>query len=439
MKNVLKLKTLLSLIVGLGLFYVVGITTAFALSIYAVTEDTATVGTATNLEIEYTVDTGQQTWAAGDTLTVQLPANLPQWGSLTYTAEVDADTTNNDTGETAITVGAGNGQYAVATDTITIKWGVLAGNWVVVNGATTIRILITAGATPTYAGAASAFTFAGTTAAADTNPTGSDNVNISAEPQLTASIALGLNSEVGTAGDTTLTLTPPVALADLDTIVFTMPTNFSVPQGAIAGVTQTLAGGGTITCSGVSATRVITCTTNGVITADVAGNIVIPLIQSIWDSAAATNVADLTINSVTAGGGADIALDATVAVADTTPETELTASIALGLNSEVGTAGDTTLTLTPPRALANTDTIVFTMPTNFSVPQGAIAGVTQTLGGGGTFTCSGVSATRVITCTTNGVITADVAGTIVIPLIQSIWDSAAATNVADLTINDVAA
>lgn len=259
-----------------------------------------------------------------------------------------------------------------------------------------------------------------------------------AAPQLTASIALAANSVVGTAGNTTLTMTFPRALANTDTVVFTMPTNFSIPNGAITS-SETFGGAGTFACTGVAGTRVITCTASGVITGNGEGTLVMEGIQSLWDSAAATNVADLTVNDVATGAGADIALDATVAVADTTPETQLTASIALGDNSVVGTAGNTTLTLTLPRALAATDTIVFTMPTNFSIPNGAITVASETMGGAGVITCSGVSATRVVTCVTNGVITGDAAGTIVLEGMLSLWDSAGATNVADLTVNDNAA
>ena len=433
-------KIIQNLLLSTGLFLITSAGSAFAASGYVVTETTGTVGTAQSYEIEYKVDDAVQTWAAGDTLTIQLPANYPQWGSLTFTAEVDQDVTNNATTETQITSGLGNGQYVASGDTLQIKWGALAGDWVVAVGdTTTIRILITAGAAPTYLNATSTFTFAGTTAAADTNPSGTGTVNVAAEPQLTASVSLGLNSVVGTAGSTTLLLTPPVALAATDTIVFTMPTNFFVPDGAITVASQTLAGGGTFTCTGVLATRVITCTTSGVITADVAGNIVMSGLESKWDSSGATNIADLTINAVAAGAGADIGLDATVAVDDTTPEPQLIASVSLGLNSVVGTAGSTTLTMTSPRILAATDTIVFTMPTNFSVPQGAITMTDGTLAGAGGITCTGVAATRVITCTTDGVITADTEGAITMSGIQSIWDSETATNIADLTINNVAA
>ncbi len=201
----------------------------------------------------------------------------------------------------------------------------------------------------------------------------------------------------------------------------------------------TLNGAGAITCTGVAATRVITCTTDGAITGDLAGSIGLAGIQSLWDSAGATNVADLTINDNAAGSGGDIALDTTSAVDDTTPEVQLTSSITLGANSVVGTAGTTTLTLTPPRALAATDNMVFTMPTNFSVPQGAITMTDGTLNGAGAITCTGVAATRVITCTTDGAITGDLAGSIGLAGIKSLWNSSGATNVANLTINDNAA
>ncbi|MFA5789038.1 MAG: S-layer homology domain-containing protein, partial [Candidatus Gracilibacteria bacterium] len=163
-----------------ALFFLLGAGAASAASLYAVTETTATVGTNAALEIEYTVDTGEQTWADADTLTLTLPANFPDWSALTFTVENDGDATNDGVNETAITVGAGNGQYAIAGKVMTIKWN-LTGWGAVADDLETIRFLITAANIPTYANASSTFTFTGTTAAADTNPSGSDTVNVSAD------------------------------------------------------------------------------------------------------------------------------------------------------------------------------------------------------------------------------------------------------------------
>ncbi len=177
LKRILGQSTLASL-----LFFTLGANVAFAASVYDVVQTTATVGTHVSLEIEYTVDTAQQTWADGDTLTLTLPDNFPQWSALTFTVENDGDANNDATNETAITAGAGNGQYATSVRTITVKWDV--STWGAPNnGAETIRFLITANNIPTYANAASSFAFGGATAnGGDTNPSGSDTVNVSADP-----------------------------------------------------------------------------------------------------------------------------------------------------------------------------------------------------------------------------------------------------------------
>lgn len=177
-------RVLLQTFLSGSLFFVFGVLSASAASIYAVTESTATVGTNAPLEIEYTVDTNGapfQTWADGDTFTLTLPANFPDWSALTFTVENDGDATNNATNETAIAAGAGNGQYVISGKVITVKWN-LTGWGAVADDAETIRFLITAANIPTYANATSTFTFGGATVAAgDTNPSGSDTVNVSAD------------------------------------------------------------------------------------------------------------------------------------------------------------------------------------------------------------------------------------------------------------------
>ena len=322
------------------LFAVLLSPSASAASTYSVTDATATVGTDATLEIEYTVDTAEQTWADADTLTVQLPANFPQWGSLTFTAEYDTDTTNDDTGETAIGAGAGNGQYAVSTDTITIKWDV--STWgAVVNGASTIRIVVTAGDAPQYADATSTFTFGGTTAnVGDSNPTGTDNVNVSAA-DAAASLTLA-NPSVGAAGDATLTLTLPVDLAASDTIVFTAPSILDVSSVAFS--SETFSGGGTISgCTPSS--QVITCTSGGAITAGT-GNIVMTGIT-------ATNTGTSTITSLAvndnSAGDADIATDASGPVTTVVSNQSDSNPPAAPTNVQVASAnGEVTITWTDP-------------------------------------------------------------------------------------------
>jgi hypothetical protein len=219
------------------------------------------------------------------------------------------------------------------------------------------------------------------------------------ETQLTAAITLGTNSVVGVAGSTTLTLTPPKAMAATDTIVFTMPTNFSVPQGSIT-LTDAVLDGGTFTCSGVSATRVITCVVaSGAVTGDSAGNLVMSGILALWNSADATNVADLTINDVAAGGGLDIGLDATVAVDDTTVGA-LSSTNVEPTTLSPGSPSANTISFTTVTAIPNLGKILITYPTGYNVAN--VNGITATslsgLDGTWTATVSG----QVITLTQTG-------------------------------------
>lgn len=245
---------------SLSIFFLLGAGSAFAASVYAVTETTATVGTNATLEIEYTADTAEQTWADGDTLTLTLPDNFPQWSALTFTVENDGDATNNATNETAITAGGGNGQYAISSRTITVKWDV--STWGAVNDdAETIRFLITAGNVPTYANASSTFTFGGTTAnGADTNPIGTDTVNVSAD----ALSSTNIEPYVFVQNQWTthvVSLTTTVEIPSGGKISITYPSGFDV-SGLSSTTAQRLSGmSGTWTAS--VAGQVVTFTQSG--------------------------------------------------------------------------------------------------------------------------------------------------------------------------------
>lgn len=282
---------------------------ASAVSVYSVTETTATVGSATNFEIEYTVDTTVQTWADGDTISFQLPAPLGNWENMTYSVEYDSDMNNNGAGETAITQGVGNGQYGFAGGTLTVKWDV--STWgAVVNNASTIRVLITGGGTPQYAQTGAPFNFGGSTVAGgDTNPSGSDTINIVAA-DAAASVTLGDNQYVGDSGTTTLTLYIAYALATSDTVVFTLPAHLDL-SGLDTATTDTFAGAGGFTCA--DAGQTITCTTTGAITAGT-GTIVMTGIVATTTATGAT-LSSLAVNDVS-NGGADISSDSSGTVTD---------------------------------------------------------------------------------------------------------------------------
>ncbi|MEK7632199.1 MAG: hypothetical protein AAB473_00215 [Patescibacteria group bacterium] len=237
-----------------------------------------------------------------------------------------------------------------------------------------------------------------------------------AEPQLTSSITLGANSVVGAAGSTTLLLTPPAALAANDTVVWTMPANFAVPQGAITVASQTLAGGGTFTCTGVALTRVITCTTSGVITADVAGNIVLSGITSLY-VADASNVADLTINSVTAGSGADIALDTTTAVTATTAGVMTSTNVAPA-TTIVGVSNTATVTFTTVNSIAADGKVKVTFGAGFVLTSITSTGMACSTLTGGT-TATSVSGQTVTLTRTGGDVEAAGAQTCTIALVHN--------------------
>jgi len=389
-----------------GFFVFSSIQPVYAASAYSVTEATATVGTATNLEIEYTVDTAAQTWADGDTLTVQLPVNFPQWGSLTYTAEYDTDTNNDGVGETGIGAGGANGQYTVITDTLTVKWDLTV--WgAVVNGASTVRILVTAGAVPQYVDTTSTFTWGGATVAAgDTNPTGTDDVNVSAA-DAAASVVLA-SPTVGAAGNTTLTVNVPVNMVATDYIQFTAPNNLSV--SSVGYGSTTFVGGGAFTCTNPGG-QTINCAATGAITAGV-GDIVMTGITGIYVAAGQT-ISGVIVYDTSAA--ANTATDASGAVTDTVAA-DAAASLTLA-NGTVGAVQNTTLNITVPVDMAAGDYIEFDAPNNLNV--GAVAFSSETFLGAGTFGgCA--NAGQTVTCTANGAITAG-AGTIIMSNISGFY------------------
>lgn len=326
------------LILGLSLSLLVGVASASADSIYAVTETTATVGTAQSYELEYTVDTELQTWVGGDTLTIQLPANYPQWAALTYTIEYDMDDTNQGAGETGpLGAGSGDGQYLVATDTITVKW---AGAWgAPINGGSTIRVLITGSAAPIYADATSTFTFGGATAADDTTPAGSDTVNVSAA-DASVTVSLGTNAVVGTAGTTTINFgILPTVLDPGDTIDITFPAFIDISAVDAQVATGSLDNGdaATITCQDYG--QVLTCTVSVANTLTTGDIIVTGVISSYVGTTDLTSAevedegvdANDIVIATTAGGGLALtdttvgALTSTSLTPATTANTHLSA------------------------------------------------------------------------------------------------------------------
>lgn len=288
---------------------------ASAASVYNVDRTTATVGTAQTYELEYTVDHGlgggQQTWADGDTLSITLPSNLPKWANLTFTVEYDADVTNDGVGETAILEVPGNGTYSVdiVNDRqIDIIWDVTT--WGAVNDdASTIRVLITASAAPTFADSTTEFTWEGATVAMDSQPSGTDTVDVSAS-DAAASVSLSDPRRLERGNVTTLTFTLGYAMAANDTVVFTMPSNLDV--SGVAYSSDTFDGAGVFSCA--ASGQVVTCTADDAITAGT-GNILMTGIYATVATSSQT-VTSLAVNDNSAGD-ADISSDASGTVTDT--------------------------------------------------------------------------------------------------------------------------
>lgn len=306
----------------LGLFFVIlifltGIHLARAASVYNVVETTGTVGVSATFELEYTVDTTQQTWADADTLTITLPANFTAT-SPTFTLEYDTDVDNNSVGETAITAGVGSGQFIFSGgNLITVKWNLTS--WgAVVNNASTIRVFVTAN--PSFENASSTFTFGGSTAAADTNPSGSDTVNVSAA-DAAASLTLALNSVVGNVGNTVLTVNLASKLTANDTVVFTAPNNLNV-AGVVFG-SETFVGSGTFSSCSASG-QVVTCTANGQVGPG-SGDLLMTGILSRYVASSQT-ITSVAVND-SDQAGADIARDSSGTVTNTTVGSLLSSNI----------------------------------------------------------------------------------------------------------------
>lgn len=395
---------------------------AYAASTYTTSVASATVGVETSATFSYVLDTTQQTWAQSDgffdILTIALPANFPAWASLTYAVEVDSDNIDNGgtgVGEGSLSPGLTHGTYAVSGRNMTIFWSGMPPFMIPIDGMT-VRVVITAGLTPTAADAASAVTFGGMTSdGADTDPSGSALINVAAAvTDAAASLALGTNSVVGAAGNATLTVDIPEDLNANATFVFVAPTNLNVSMTA-SSTSHTFAGTAIILCRAVSATQTVTCTVSGgvtdVLTAGV-GTIVIGGITASYEAPAQS----ITNIAVTNSSAAVVAEDAIGSVTDTAAA-DAVASLALAGNSVVGVTGNSTLTITLPTALLTGGDIIFILPDNLGVPVGMVF-VSQSFGGAGTFACLG--AAQVVTCTSDVATIPAGTGTIVLSGVESL-------------------
>jgi len=361
---------------------------------------------------------GDDFLADPETITVQI--NATDYGAVVFDQTITSATIGGDCGYTGSAATTYTSAYTV---TIPVAGGVIcgAGETITIAGLQIKTIYKL-----TAPGAAELVTVDNTTTASGTPIGTADTINLAvAAADAAASVTLGTNSVVGAAGNTTLNLIVPVDMAATDTVVFTMPDNLDVSSVVFG--SETFAGAGTFsTCT--DALQVITCTASGAITAGT-GTIVMTGITSKY-AATGQTVLSLAVND-TSAAGADTATDASGTVTNTTVA-NAAASVTLGANSIIGTAGTTTLNLTVPVAMAATDTIVFTMPDNLDVSSVAYA--SDTFGGAGVFVCA--DALQVITCTASDAITAGT-GTIVMSGILSTY-SATGQTVTSVAVTDVA-
>jgi len=288
-------------------------TPVYAASLFSVVQTgPITVGdTSVDLEIEYTVDTSQQTWADGDIFSLILSDNFQYWVNKTFTVEYDTDTINDGIGETSITSGVNSGQYQASGD-LDIKWSSAWG--AVVDGQSTIRVLITdSSIPPQYEDATSIVSFEGWTAdVGDTNLNDSPGQATFDVDSADAVMSLTFDGYpiVGSTFSGQLNVTIPVPLQIGDTITFDAPANVTV-----SGISYDLSNVGTsglgrFTCSPSGQT--ITCTViTGAVNAG-AGHLVMQGFSAsssttgqvlsngiIYDSSASANTAtDITAGSV---------------------------------------------------------------------------------------------------------------------------------------------
>lgn len=366
--------------------------TARAASVFSSTVSTGTVGTAITPTFAYTVDTAEQTWADADTLVFTLPSNFPVWSAATYTVEYDTDTTNNGTGETAITAGAGNGQYTVSDRILTVKWNV-SGWGAVSNGASTVRVIVTAGMVPQAMGVSSSITLTGTTAnGVDVNP--SKNVTINVSPSAAAAaVVLGNNAVVGVAGNLVATFTTVIDMAAGSYVTIVLPGNVDVSQAAFGSMTFT----GTAFSSCAGSDQTITCTAGGAVTAGT-GTLTVSGVKSWYAGTSATSA--LTV--FTSGG---VAQSYTAAATTTDTTVGALTSAGLSFQTNLGEAiGTVTInlaaTVTSTVGIPNNGKILVTFPSGYDISRASTVTATGLSGVDGTWTAS-VSG-QVLTLTQSG-------------------------------------
>jgi hypothetical protein len=434
-------KTLLSnlwkLLLTTGVFLALTTTTAFALSIYAVIDTDGTVGADNSLKIEYTCDTAVQTgWADDDTLTIQLPANYPQWSSLEYTVEYDAD--GVDAGdEIGIPAGSGTGEYAAPADTLTVKWD--ATDWGSDDGAI-VRVTITAGDAPIYADGTSTITWGGTISGGSA-PSGTDDVNVIAAAA-GATLALA-DGTVGATQNTTISLTLPTDLDESDEIIITFPANIEIVGADIA--SHTFSGGGGFDACSVSSQDLTCAVSAGDPLSAGAGTLVISGASALYTKTGQT--IDLEIDDE--GVGINDIATTTGGAADDTTASDPDSTIDITGVDKVVEGGNVVVTFDIDAALANDDTVRITFPAHFDITSAAYVSDTFDGTGDNFDLCS--DSGQVLTCDADESIAAENSKTITISGVvalyaadattytTTVYNEAASANISTATNDDIAA
>ncbi|MFH1410193.1 MAG: hypothetical protein ABIG80_01385, partial [Patescibacteria group bacterium] len=361
----------------------------------------ATVGAVQNTTLTLFLPTDL---ASGDTITWTMPNNIEVAG----TAFVSTTFKQSDGATTATFSGCSeSGQLITCTSSSTVDN--TSGNIYMSGMSAIYDAAITNEVTDLAVHDTSA---GGADIATDTDVDVTDTTAADAGAYLT----LGGNSVVGATGNSTLTITVPVDMANADTISFDAPANLQV--SGVAFVSKTFTGAGTFSsCSAVGQT--VTCTANGVITAGT-GNIVMNGGMSRY-AATGQTITNIVITDTSAG--ANTASDDFGTVTPTTPA-NANASV-VQANPTVGAVGSTTLDLTLPFAMDADDTIDITFPASFDVSNIGSA-VTGTFESSANITC--VPFAQVVTCTAHGSTMAS--GTIIMTGITTLYaDTTNVTNV----------
>ena len=279
---------------------------SFAVSTATVTGYTSpmVIGTADDMEIEFTVDTSELTWLNDDYLMIDITPSLALngWSDLDISVEFDEDTINDGVGETAIpeNIVQTRGQYLISVARLYIYWDEDA--WAADNG-DTLRILIN-DLIPQYDDD-NHFEFISYTATEGINPISTETILFEV-PDAEASVTLGDNAGVGDVGETTISFTSPLEMDALDSFSLVFPAFVDITEALFQ--SQTFGGAGDFNCSPTG--QSLDCSATGTITKGT-GSVILSGITTT-----SVDTTDITQFYVYNDGPWYMASDASVALTD---------------------------------------------------------------------------------------------------------------------------